>query len=113
MIPASGGAAVPSPGMNLAINNERKPCLENAFSGLRTQESGSRDILQRKFNTFIPLRLPRSYHATSAINDAHTARAIAMTMLSSPVADIAPAASNIGNDGIGSPDCSANTQKNS
>src|SRR5882672_1638592 len=108
--PASGGATVLKPGRNLAISSERGPRFANTPSVRRTQESGSRDILQRSCRTFMPLRRPREYQMESAATAASTTYTSEAKRLRWPVPASAPAASNNGMEGRGSPICSAKTQ---
>ena len=53
-IPASGGATVLMPGRNLAMAIPRRPYRVNTFCVRRTQESGSREMRQRKPRTRLP-----------------------------------------------------------
>src|ERR1700676_2646212 len=102
-MPASGGATVLRPGKNLATSRERAPCLEKTPSVRRTQESGSREILQSNCRTLIPLRRPIWYHTESATTAAKTQRKREPKKLSLPTPARAPAASINGRDGIGRP----------
>jgi len=52
--PASGGAMMASPGMNLATSSELMPHRSNRLWVWLTQESGSREILHRVFKTLMP-----------------------------------------------------------
>src|SRR5882724_11562618 len=109
-IPASGGATVLSPGMNLASSNERAPCLAKMPSVRRTQESGSREILQRNCRMRIPFLRPRMYHTESAERAAMATKNSEAQKLRWLVPANAPAAKTTGSEGIGRPSCSAKTQ---
>src|ERR1700676_2619589 len=109
-MPASGGATVLRPGKNLATSRERAPCLEKTPSVRRTQESGSREILQSNCRTLIPLRRPIWYHTESATTAAKTQRKREPKKLSLPTPARAAGGRNKGRDGIGRAICSANTQ---
>src|SRR6266478_2310612 len=109
-IPSSGGATVLSPGMNFASNRERAPCLEKIPSVRRTQESGSREILQRNCRMRMPLVRPRAYQKESAESAAMATKNSEAQKLRWPVPASAPAANTTGSEGTGRPSCSAKTQ---
>jgi hypothetical protein len=70
IIPASGGAAVLSPGTNFASTTVNAPRRTNVLSVLRTQLSGSSETRHRKPRTFPPWPLPIWYHSASLSSDA-------------------------------------------
>ena len=108
--PASGGATVLKPGKNLASRSERAPWVEKRPSVLRTQESGSREILHSNCKTLMPFKRPIRYQTESAHTAAktQTAKHAKKFRLREPAS--APAASNSGSEGTGRPICSAKTQ---
>src|SRR5579859_3796913 len=112
-IPASGGATVLSPGINLASSSERAPCLEKIPSVRRTQESGSSEILQRICRMRMPFVRPSIYQKESAVRAAMVTKKSEDQKLRWPVPESAPAASTTGSDGTGSPSCSAKTHASS
>ena len=58
MMPASGGAMAFSPGTNFATTSAQPPYFSKLIWVRRRQESGSSEILQSSFKTFIPRRRP-------------------------------------------------------
>ena len=107
--PASAGASVLNPGMNLAKTRDRTPWRVKKFSVRRTQESGSSEIRHKRFNTRLPRRRPSSYQIRSPTMQAITMRTIAPVRSIFPAPAKAPAKSRTGTAGNGSPICSANT----
>jgi hypothetical protein len=108
--PASGGAAVFSPGTNFASTRERAPLPLNARSMRRTHESGSSEIRHSQPSTRMPATRPTPYQMVSAINEAAEATTRISGRLSRPVPATPPDASRNGSAGNGRPICSANTQ---
>src|SRR5215470_17715701 len=109
-MPASGGAIVLNPGMNLATIKERGPCLEKMFWVSRTHESGSSEMRQSQPRTLAPPSRPTTYQTMSAMSEAMPDRIRSSARLSLPVPAAAPAASRNGIAGIGMPICSARTE---
>jgi len=107
--PASAGASVLNPGMNLAKTRDRTPCRVKKFSVRRTQESGSTEIRHKRFNARLPCRRPSSYQIRSPAMQAITVRTIAPVRSIFPAPAKAPAANRIGTAGNGNPICSTNT----
>ena len=73
--PASGGAAVLSPGINLAIASAADPQRRNPRSARFTQESGSSEILQSNRRTLTPCQRPIRNQMKSAATAATLATA--------------------------------------
>ena len=107
--PASAGASVLNPGMNLAKTSDPTPCRVKKFSVRRTQESGSSETLHKRFNARLPRRRPSSYQKRSPAIQAMTERTITPVRSIFPAPARAPATSKIGTAGKGNPICSAKT----
>ena len=101
-----------SPGMNFATSSERTPYFSNAFSVLRTQESGSSAMRHRKFRILAPRRRPSWNQTLSAIRQAAMPLSTTRTGFSCPLRASAPHASSSGIEGSGSAPCSASSQTN-
>ena len=110
VMPASGGAIVLKPGMNLATTSERGPCLEKIVSVRLTHESGSSEMRQSHPSTRAPPSRPTTYQAMSAISEAMPDSTRTSARLSFPLPARPPAASRNGIAGIGMPICSARTE---
>ena len=112
-MPAIGGAMVLRPGTNLAKSSQFTPCFPYVDWVFCTQVSGSSEMRQKTLRMEKPRQRPSANQSESPISDAIIARDHANARFMRPSPESAPAASSMGVEGIGRPDCSARTNANS
>ena len=107
--PASGGAIVARPGMNLPRTRVIPPQRSKWFSVWRTHESGDSEMRQRVVMTRRPYCRPATYQAESPIMEAAKATPKTAGADSVPSTASAPATISVGIAGSGTPSCSSST----
>lgn len=108
-MPASGGATVLRPGMNLANRRVAGPWRSKEWVVRLTQVSGSREKRQRNWRADWPRRRPSSNQSQSLRRAAVKAAARVAAKEKWPSPAKAPAARRTGAAGTGAPICSMKT----
>src|SRR6185437_10085037 len=110
--PASGGATIDRPGMNLATMSARGPQRSKRAWVWLTHTSGVSEMRHSTRMTRPPKRRPARYQALSPTRQAPTASAAAAAPERRPSAASAPATIRVGTAGMGTPSCMSSTLRN-
>src|SRR6185312_1429924 len=110
--PASGGATIDRPGMNLATMSARGPQRSKRAWVWLTHTSGVSEMRHSTPMTRPPKRRPARYQVLSPIRHALTASAATPAPDRRPSPASAPATIRVGTAGTGTPSCMSSTLRN-